>query len=211
MNKKRIIKYRQKKLNKNLFKNIIISYIIISILLLVSLNLEGISQNNKIEDETYTTIHESIPQVEDQDIVVSSANVPDNKDKYPIHNKWNPDETYLLAKIAMAEAEGESLETKVLVILTVLNRVNSDEFPDTIKEVIFEKDSKGTYQFTCIVDGRWNSVEPNLECWEAIQVVSALEYDISEGALYFEACKGETWHSKNLTLVHKSDNTRFYR
>lgn len=209
MNKKRIIRYRQKRLNKDLFKNIVISFIIISILLLVSLDLKGISQNNKIEDETYTMVHEST--IDSQDTIVSSANVPDNKDKYPIHNKWNPDETYLLAKIAMAEAEGESLETKVLVILTVLNRVNSDEFPNTIKGVIFEKNSEGTYQFSCVADGRWNSVEPNLECWEAIQVVSALEYDISEGALFFEACKGETWHSRNLTLVHKSDNTRFYR
>lgn len=42
---------------------------------------------------------------------------------------WDADDSYRLAKIAMAEAEGEDTEGKALVILVVLNRVWSDEFP----------------------------------------------------------------------------------
>lgn len=45
-----------------------------------------------------------------------------------------------------------------LVILTVLNRVLSEEFPDNTHDVIFEK-SNGVYQFSCIgmADGMpWN-------------------------------------------------------
>lgn len=49
---------------------------------------------------------------------------------------WDAEESYMLAKIAMAEAEGEDTKGKALVILTVLNRVWSDQFPDTIAEVI---------------------------------------------------------------------------
>ena len=44
---------------------------------------------------------------------------------------WDADDSYRLAKIAMAEAEGEDTEGKALVILVVLNRVWSDDFPDT--------------------------------------------------------------------------------
>lgn len=52
---------------------------------------------------------------------------------------WDGEDERMLAKIAMAEAEGESVEGKALVILVVLNRVWSDEFPDSIEEVIFQK------------------------------------------------------------------------
>ena len=60
------------------------------------------------------------------------------------------EDDYLLARIAMAEAEGEYTETKALVILTVLNRVRSGTFPDTVKEVIFQDK-----QFTPVSNGRW--------------------------------------------------------
>lgn len=208
--KKRIIRYRQKKLDKNINNNLITSIITLVILLAILFNITGISGKNINEDENTTMVYESIT---DHDTVVSSANVSDNQEvTYPIHKKWNPDETHLLAMIAMAEAEGESLDTKVLVILTVLNRLHSDEFPNTIREVIFEQNEDGVYQFTCIENGRWENMgAPSNECWEAVQVVSCLDEDISSGALYFESCEGESWHSENLTLTCVSGNTRFYR
>ena len=51
---------------------------------------------------------------------------------------WGAEESEMLLRIAMAEAEGESVEGKALVMLVVLNRVWSDKFPDTIEEVIFQ-------------------------------------------------------------------------
>ena len=50
---------------------------------------------------------------------------------------FDADEAYMLEKITMAEAEGEDTEGKALVMLVVLNRVWSDEFPGTIEDVIF--------------------------------------------------------------------------
>ena len=49
----------------------------------------------------------------------------------------------LIALITMAEAEGECEEGKRLVIDTILNRVDSDlsYFPDTVKEVIYQKNA----------------------------------------------------------------------
>lgn len=49
----------------------------------------------------------------------------------------------LLALTAITEAEGESEEGKRLVIDTVLNRVDDKHFPNTIRDVIFQK-----YQFS---------------------------------------------------------------
>lgn len=54
---------------------------------------------------------------------------------------WDVEDAYMLAKIAMAEAESEDTEGKALVMLVVLNRVWSDEFPDTIAGVILDRKS----------------------------------------------------------------------
>lgn len=55
----------------------------------------------------------------------------------------------LIAWITMAEAEGESEYGRRLVIDTVLNRVDSKYFPDSVREVIYQP-----YQFSSIKDGR---------------------------------------------------------
>ena len=118
--------------------------------------------------------------------------------------RFTEKEKYMLAKIAMAEAEGCGIKAKELVIRTVLSRIKSDMFPNTVEEVIFQKN-----QFTPISDGRWNKVEPNEECWQALEnVLSSSE---SKDILFFESCKGDSWHNKNLKLVCEEDGMRFYR
>lgn len=126
---------------------------------------------------------------------------------------WDAYESYLLARIAMAEAEGESTEGKAMVIRTVLNRVWDDDFPGTIEDVIFEiKD--GVFQFSSVMPGEryWN-VEPDADCYKALYMVMVDHWDESEGALYFEATSnGEgTWHSKNLEYIKTVGNHNFYK
>lgn len=126
---------------------------------------------------------------------------------------WDAYESYLLARIAMAEAEGESTEGKAMVIRTVLNRVWDDDFPGTIEDVIFEiKD--GVFQFSSVMPGEryWN-VEPDADCYKALYMVMVDHWDESEGALYFEAVSnGEgTWHSKNLEYIKTVGNHNFYK
>lgn len=55
----------------------------------------------------------------------------------------------LLALVTMAEAEGESEYGQRLVIDTILNRVDHEKFPDTIKDVIYQKNA-----FTSMWNGR---------------------------------------------------------
>lgn len=63
--------------------------------------------------------------------------------------KMSREDIELIALLTMAEAEGECEEGKRLVIDTVLNRVDSDEFPNTVKNVIYQKN-----QFTSMWNGR---------------------------------------------------------
>ncbi len=119
---------------------------------------------------------------------------------------WNGEDSRMLLQIAMAEAEGESVEGKALVMLVVLNRVWDDAFPDTIKEVIFQKN-----QFSPVADGgRYWTTEPNEGCYEALEMVRN-GWDESQGALYFESCEGDNWHSRNLEYLFREGNHKFYR
>lgn len=123
------------------------------------------------------------------------------------YEPFNYEDAYLLGKIAMAEAEGEDIEGKALVIQTVLNRVSSSEFPNSIKEVIYQEN-----QFTPIIDGRFDRVEPNDDCWEAFFMVVNADYDISQESLYFESCKNsDNWHSRNLQFLFQHGNSNFYK
>lgn len=121
---------------------------------------------------------------------------------------WDADEAYILAKIAMAEAEGEDTEGKALVILTVLNRVWSPQFPGTIEEVITEKNAFSSYG-----NGRYDRVEPDKDCWAALELVQIEHWDESRGALYFERTpdpEESTWHSRNLETLFIHGNHTFY-
>lgn len=117
-------------------------------------------------------------------------------------------ECYLLAKIAMAEAESEDTEGKALIILTVLNRVWASQFPNTIEEVIIQENA-----FTSYHNGRWDCVEPDADCKAALELVKG-GWDGSQGALYFERMpedRKSTWHSRNLKKLFTHGNHTFYK
>ena len=115
-------------------------------------------------------------------------------------------DAYLLAKIAMAEAETEDTKGKALVMLVVLNRVMDDEFPDSIEGVIFQKG-----QFSPISNGRYNEVEPDEDCYKALNLIQVKGWNKSRRATYFESKSASTWHSENLKFLFKHGNHYFYK
>ena len=117
---------------------------------------------------------------------------------------WDCDESYLLAKIAMAEAGNQDTEGKALVILVVINRVWDSRFPGTIEEVIYQKN-----QFSPVANGSFDKAEPSEDCWEALEMVMQ-GWDESQGALYFESEGKSTWHRDNLKFLFKHQDHYFY-
>lgn len=206
---------RQRNLERVTCKNLVWHVIIIIIMMIVALcNISRPAVSEEV-NESYKV--ETIkPHV--SDLVVYEPYEPDTQEEeteievnyYPeftYSKDWSVEDSYLLAKIVMAEAEGCNIHTKTLVIMTVLNRVWSDEFPDTIEDVIFQEN-----QFSPINNGRWDRVEPNEDCWEAVKVVMEAKYDYSGGATYFESCDDEdNWHSRNLEFLYESEGIRFYK
>lgn len=81
-------------------------------------------------------------------IVTSSAytaGISESTTNFPITDA----EIDLIALITMAEAEGECEEGKRLVIDTILNRLDHEDFPNTVTDVIYQQD-----QFSSVWNGR---------------------------------------------------------
>ena len=75
----------------------------------------------------------------------------------------------------------------------------------SVEEVI-----KQDKQFTPMWNGRYDEVEPNEDSGEALNMIMH-GWDEVNGALYFESCDGESWHSRNLEYVTSYGNMRFYK
>lgn len=170
-----------------------------------------VSEPTMVPEPIVSETKQSEPEISEPEIVEIVGEIKQN---VTYGQNWSEKDKEQLAKIAMAEAEGCDLKTKVLVILVILNRVQSQNFPDSISEVIFEK-SGNVYQFSpCIPGGRYYTTSPNSDCYEAVEIVANMdkESDYSQGALYFECCKNpDNWHSKNLEYLYQSGGMRFYK
>lgn len=117
---------------------------------------------------------------------------------------YSASDAYLLAKIAYAEAGGEDIEGQALVIRVVLNRVWSDEFPDTIPDVIFEP-----YQFAGVRSDAWDVIDLPDTAWKALELVES-GWDESQGATYFCAGGESEWHQEHLTELFRYGGHVFY-
>ncbi|RBW71126.1 LysM peptidoglycan-binding domain-containing protein [Bacillus taeanensis] len=88
-----------------------------------------------------------------------------------------------LAKMIYCEARGESMEGQIAVGAVILNRMESDQFPNSVKEVVLEKNN-GYYQFSPAASGVIYSAVPNDESMEAA-IRAANGEDPTNGSLYF--------------------------
>ena len=95
----------------------------------------------------------------------------------------------------------------------ILNRVNSEDFPDTVSEVVLQK-SKGVTQFSPVSSGKIWKVTISDETVAAVQ--RALEgEDISQGAMYFAARTYADedrmrWFDENLTFLFAHGGHEFF-
>lgn len=129
------------------------------------------------------------PQITDLDLIIigqqinlhNSNNSPEPKVEISqsTNISLSEKEFDLLARIVRAEAQTEPFEGKVAVAAVVLNRVESSQFPDTIKEVIYEP-----RQFQPVANGQINK-SADQESIEAVEAALSHMRDISEGSLFF--------------------------
>ena len=120
------------------------------------------------------------------------------------------DDYQVRLRIVQAEAGVCDEKGKILVANVVLNRVKSQEFPDSVRSVVYEPS-----QFSPVSDGSINSVKVTEETKECVN--RALEgEDYSDGALYFMNRRGSrsravSWFDSHLTYLFRHQNHEFFK
>lgn len=97
-----------------------------------------------------TVIHSAIPEP----IFVGTLPMVTTKPQEEEENLLSYEDISLIALVTMAEAEGECEEGKRLVIDTILNRVDSEHFPNNVYDVVYQRN-----QFSSIWNGRIDCCE----------------------------------------------------
>ncbi len=124
------------------------------------------------------------------------------------------EEISMLERIVQAEAGGEDMVGKILIANVIMNRIEDDDFPDTVEDVIFQN-KDGDYQFSPVDDQRYYSVKISRGTKEAVERALDGE-DYSKGALYFIARKrtdenSAAWFDNNLKWLFKHGGHEFYK
>lgn len=143
---------------------------------------------------------------------ISTETIEDEGETMPVISLSEPDYEALL-RIVEAEATGEDTRGKILVGNVIMNRVNHSEFPDTVVEVVFQREG-GSVQFSPVADGRYESVTISDDTLYAVDCILEGE-DYSEGALFFSARdkadpSNMRWFDSNLKWLFEYGGHEFY-
>ena len=118
-------------------------------------------------------------------------------------------EYQVLLRIVEAEAGCEDTEGRMLVANVVMNRVRNGYFPNTVTEVVYQRQD-GTAQFSPVSDGRIDTVNVSQGTIDAVARVMNGE-DISQGALFFRSVRSRSgWFDQKLSRVLEHGNHIFY-
>lgn len=122
--------------------------------------------------------------------------------------QYSEEDFYWLSRLVHAEAQGESYRGKLAVANVIINRTKSNDFPNTIKSVIF--DMNNGVQFMPTVNGEIYK-EPSNESKQA--ALDALNgNNNAKSALYFFNPKKSpyNWIAKNRKYAFTIENHNFY-
>ncbi|MBM6619548.1 cell wall hydrolase [Bacillus suaedaesalsae] len=123
----------------------------------------------------------------------------ENQDKIDM----TTDEKQLLARLVHAEAEGEPYAGKVAVAEVVLNRVEHEQFPDTVKEVIYEKNAFEPVQN--------NSIQQpaDQEAVEAVDEALQKEDKVNDALFFYNPKTAESDWIRDRKVIKKIGNHAF--
>ncbi|MGX4598168.1 cell wall hydrolase [Faecalimicrobium sp. JNUCC 81] len=113
-------------------------------------------------------------QDSEKPLTIKNNTVEKRKEVISITNE----ELLLLSKLITGEARGESYEGQVAVAAVVINRVKDSRFPNSIKDVIYQKNA-----FSVVNDGSIN-MQPTESAYKAARE-ALYGLDPTNQAIYF--------------------------
>lgn len=186
-----------------------------------NINAEGTntSENTTQNPETTVVSTEQTTTVEQttENIVQETETTQNQETDAPVSNDCvqnsvidlSEDDYYWLCQIVEAEAGNQDDIGKILIVNVIANRINSDIFPSTVKDVVFQH--KGSvYQFEPVKNGRINRVTATSDTINCVDRALAGE-DYSQGALFFTMRTSKySWFNQSLRLLFVHGDHYFY-
>lgn len=118
---------------------------------------------------------------------------------------YNQDDLFWLSRVIFAEAGNQTLKGQMAVGNVVLNRVESRQFPNTIVEVLSQRN-----QFSTWLGGRLANRVPTESCIIAAKLVmDGGVVEQTRGALFFDSLV-RSWAARNKTYVTTLGGHKFY-
>jgi N-acetylmuramoyl-L-alanine amidase len=146
---------------------------------------DTISEIAKSHHLTLQQLAEVNPQIPNLNLIYVGQNVnliPTDSMSENLENTTTTlsnDELELLARLVRAEAQTESFDGKVAVACVVLNRVEHPQFPDSIKEVIYQPG-----QFQPVQNGAIE-IPADEESINAVNAALNEQREFAAGSLFF--------------------------
>lgn len=176
--------------------------------------LQGIKERIVQQEKQKKQLEQKRKIKESKKIEQKRKKLPAAKQSKSTGRELSGEEANVLKRIVEAEATGEDIKGRILVANVILNRVKSSKFPNTVKEVVFQRKGS-TVQFSPTKDGRYWSVNVSAKTKEAVKRALAGE-DYSRGALYFSARSradkhNMRWFDGSLKWLFKYGGHEFYK
>ncbi|WP_216829771.1 cell wall hydrolase [Alkalihalobacterium elongatum] len=94
---------------------------------------------------------EELPKLHDERMVYMVEKDIEEASAHAVRTSLTKEEKELLERLVTAEAKGEPFEGKVAVAEVVLNRMDSEHFPDELEDVVYQEN-----QFCPVTNGSIN-------------------------------------------------------
>ena len=116
----------------------------------------------------------------------------------------------ILERIVEADSGDQTIKGRLMVANVILNRMISDKFPNTVREIVF-----ASRQFSPVSNGSYYRVKVSARTKKAVEK-ALKEKDNTNGALYFMYRAGSdssnvSWFDRELTKICEYGCHEFFR
>ena len=126
----------------------------------------------------------------------------------PSYSFYSEEDLNWMARIIHAEAKGENYSGKLAVGSVILNRMESNMFPDTVRDVIFDR--QNGVQFTPTINGSIYK-EPCHDSWMAALEVLEGRKNVGDAMFFMNPrTASSSWVSRNRQYALSIGNHSFY-
>lgn len=172
--------------------------------------VESASIENK--QEQLVEVTEEIPERNVNKQVTSRSGLTVNREEAKIFYEdisieLTEDEIEIFERIVEAEVSTNNYEGKLAVANVILNRIESERFPNTMKEVVFAR-----RQFSPVSDGRYYKVKVSDLTKQVVEDALAGYRMVERDVYYFctPTAPGKGWFETDLRKVGYIEPHNFY-